>query len=421
MKTTQIILILFAIFCSHFSIYSQDWNTSGNSVGSTDFMGTTNNNSLKFKTNGTERMVLSTGGKLSIYSATSSSTEPNIFISGGSDNGLSAKNIGIGFGALSSVTTGATNNNIMGYYTANSLSAGYSNVALGSTAMRYNINGTLNTAVGHSAFINAVGGNNNVIIGDGASSGTTGSPNNLIVIGSGADVPNPNSNNQIRMGNTNITYAGIQVDWTITSDLKWKKEINPLSNCLKVVNSLNPVEYIRISQDGSSNSFNSGTKEYGFIAQEVDKTFKNLGYKNLGFITQDLDGLYGIRYNDFIPILTKAIQEQQVTINELKIEIEDLRINKIQPLGLDILFQNKPNPFSSKTNISYFINDCSTDCKIIVFNVNGEEIFSQNIENNGKGSIEIQLDENFNQKEYIYSLVKNGKIVSSRKMLFSNN
>ena len=40
--------------------------------------------------------------------------------------------------------------------------------------------------------------------------------------------------------------------------------------------------------------------------------------------------MYGVRYNDLLAPMVKAIQEQQAIIEELKAKIEALEKNKIQ-------------------------------------------------------------------------------------------
>jgi len=62
--------------------------------------------------------------------------------------------------------------------------------------------------------------------------------------------------------------------------------------------------------------------EIGFIAEDVEKIDKRL-------VNYDKDNLpASLRYNEYTAILTKAIQEQQEQIEELKKELEQLQNNK---------------------------------------------------------------------------------------------
>jgi flagellar biosynthesis chaperone FliJ len=85
-----------------------------------------------------------------------------------------------------------------------------------------------------------------------------------------------------------------------------------------VVRGLKPVDYIR------KNNM-SGKREAGFIAQDVEQLFKELGIENEGLLSSGYDGSLELRYNDFIPILTKAIQEQQQQIESYKSENDNLK------------------------------------------------------------------------------------------------
>ncbi len=48
----------------------------------------------------------------------------------------------------------------------------------------------------------------------------------------------------------------------------------------------------------------------------------NFGYDDQGLLSKDDKGQLSLRYNDFIPLLTKAVQEQQQIIEQQTSEIE---------------------------------------------------------------------------------------------------
>ena len=132
-------------------------------------------------------------------------------------------------------------------------------------------------------------------------------------------MPNSSGSSQVVIGDDGILYAGIQVPWTITSDRRLKTKIASSDLGLAFIKNLSPVSYVR------TNDKNSKT-EYGFIAQEVDETLKNTGQTNSGMVSKDDAGIYSIRYNDLMAPMVKAIQEQQVLIENQKQEIDDLKI-----------------------------------------------------------------------------------------------
>ncbi len=214
------------------------------------------------------------------------------------------KNIAIGTHALTNNSTG--NHNIAtGFKALYNNTTGVRNIANGHEALFNNTEGVYNIATGSEALHMNKTGHHNVAIGRNALYHSTGSNN--IGIGYNVQVPNSSGSNQIRLGNEDITYAGVQVNWTVTSDRHWKSQIRALPYGLNLVKQLKPVDYIR-----KNNKHN--TREIGFIAQDVDQSLQQLGYNDQGLLSKDDKGLMGIRYNDFIPVLTKAIQEQQALI-----------------------------------------------------------------------------------------------------------
>ena len=67
-------------------------------------------------------------------------------------------------------------------------------------------------------------------------------------------------------------------------------------------------------------------RQSGFIAQEVEAAAKELGYEFSGVdAPKNEDDLYGLRYSAFVVPLVKAIQEQQVLIEEQQKAIKELQ------------------------------------------------------------------------------------------------
>jgi hypothetical protein len=92
----------------------------------------------------------------------------------------------------------------------------------------------------------------------------------------------------------------------LTSDVRLKKNIIPLTNCLDKVLQLQGVEYDRIDYEGH---------ELGLIAQEVEKVIPQVIH----------DSEYkSIAYTSLIPVLIEAIKEQQHQIEDLKETVEKL-------------------------------------------------------------------------------------------------
>ena len=99
--------------------------------------------------------------------------------------------------------------------------------------------------------------------------------------------------------------------WSSNSDENLKENIKPLNNVLDKIKNYRCVEY-NFKDDKNKD------KKIGFIAQDWQKDFSQVVNKN----KQDV---LSIKYTETIPVLLKAIQEQQDMIQELKKEIEILK------------------------------------------------------------------------------------------------
>jgi hypothetical protein len=131
-------------------------------------------------------------------------------------------------------------------------------------------------------------------------------------------VPNVAGSYQVRVGSTAITYAGVQVAWTITSDKRWKSDIKNSNLGLSFISKLNPVSYFRTNDE-------SKKTEYGFIAQEVEEALKESGAEKTGMINIDDAGKYELRYNDLLAPMVKAIQELNSENDKLRNENVELK------------------------------------------------------------------------------------------------
>ena len=116
-----------------------------------------------------------------------------------------------------------------------------------------------------------------------------------------------------------------------TSDARMKKNITPIKYGLSTVMKLRPVSY-----EWKNPKDESGT-QIGFIAQEVEHVFPEAvvhsqisqqqidNAKSAGKPIPAITDPYGMRYAELIPLLTKAIQEQQEKIEQLEKEIKSLK------------------------------------------------------------------------------------------------
>ncbi len=226
-------------------------------------------------------------------------------------SGLSLFNTAVGSNALKNISAQASRDNVaVGYNALGSTGVTITNsVAVGSNALlNANDNTTRNTAIGNAAGSNITSGNDNVVIG--ANAQVVATTGNQIAIGSAA---NATGTYQIVIGGgAAVSGAFINApSWSTSSDRRLKSDIKDSPLGLDFLKTLHPVSYFR------NDDVNKKT-EYGFIAQELEIALNNAGSTNSGILGKTSNGMFAVRYNDFLPITVKAVQEQQVQIEELK-------------------------------------------------------------------------------------------------------
>ncbi len=366
----------------------------------------------------------------------------------------SNENTAIGDAALQILVEGDYNVAIGSVAGQNTI--GTQNTFVGTSAGRDNTNGGYNTAVGINAAYNgnAKVGSNNTYIG-GYTDGPTNS-NNSTVLGYGALIT---TSNQIRLGNGSVTSIGGYAGWSNVSDGRVKKNIKQNVPGLSFINKLQPVTYNldleavdKITQrpamkdkDGktiqpSQNDMDArNAKEQiiytGFIAQDVEKAAKSLNYDFSGVDAAKNDkDLYGLRYSEFVVPLVKAVQELndslektnaslQAQIDDLKKMVQALANNKQAAASSNTILlssaslqQNIPNPYSSKTTISYTLPDKFSSAQIIINDNSGKTLQQINVSGKGKGTLTLDAAA-LSSGYYNYSLLVDGKLAGTKKML----
>lgn len=81
-----------------------------------------------------------------------------------------------------------------------------------------------------------------------------------------------------------------------------------------------------------------------------------------------------------------------------------------------VLYENIPNPFSSSTDIPYYLPEGSTNAKIVIFNNQGRIVKEIKITESGNNKITIYSNE-FPSGIYTYSMFVDSQEVASKKMV----
>jgi len=241
------------------------------------------------------------------------------------------------------------------------------------------------------------------------------------------------------------------------SDARMKENIRDISNSLGKLSLLRSVSYNfkeddrkrsipdKLLKDGldiekinaelksvpKTNQYLLDRSFYGFLAQDVQKLFPDLVYT-------DSAGMMSVDYIGLIPLIVESIKEQQKIIDaqseriaELEKGLETLPDNSILRSSTyesgvtDIfnpviaqckLYQNLPNPFKDRTEIRYFLPQEANSAEIYIFNMQGNLL--SKIPATHSGLVEIN-GSHFHAGMYLYSLVVDGQIVDTKRMILT--
>lgn len=243
------------------------------------------------------------------------------------DNINGPSNIAIGYESFSSNTDGG-NNIVIGTNAMLNSTTGSFNIVLGSTALQTITNTSGNVSIGQASLSVLSAGNYNTSIGNLSNYATTNLSNSIAI---GNQCFNT-ADNQARIGNAVITSIGGQVSWTTLSDGRFKTDIQENVPGLAFIMKLRPVTYHHnmeafaafLKTPDSLRMYNDESKaadvlRTGLIAQEVEAAAAEIGFDFHG-VDKPLnkESFYGLRYAEFTLPLIKALQEQQITIEQLQ-------------------------------------------------------------------------------------------------------
>lgn len=225
----------------------------------------------------------------------------------------------------------------------------------------------------------------------------------------------------------NYMYLYAKGYYTV-SDSSLKSNITKLSYGLKDVLELNPVQYSLKStvELEEKKVTETASKEFGFLSQEVRRTFPATD------ITRYSEGHLLMDYDQLIPVLVKAIQEQQGMIEKLSEELKAVKSDRSitsPPTDANAqtsepknkLFQNEPNPFSAQTKIRFKLaSENIQSAEIVVFNLLGELQKSYPIRNFSDEFIVVEGND-LKPGKYLYSLLVNNAEIETKSMILLGN
>ncbi len=246
-----------------------------------------------------------------------------------------------------------------------------------------------------------------------------------------------------------------QAQWTTTSDERLKQNVQDISGAREILTSLRPVNFEWV-QDYRSTFKGLPQNNWGFIAQEAEQVLPDM----VETIPQEtygdsanlvtLSDVKLLNQSPLVPILVKGYQElndivvnqsQQIqNLTQLVDSLADVISNCCQseePMYRTapekesvienseettnsqkiLLHQNDPNPFQYTTQIKYEIPDDFETASVLIFDTQGRILRELNITSNNKIGVITVYASDLNKGIYSYSLIVDGKLISTKKMV----
>jgi len=236
----------------------------------------------------------------------------------------------------------------------------------------------------------------------------------------------------------------------VTSDKRFKKEINSLTNNLKSLYDITGSTYYLDQESYPERGFTS-RKQIGLIAQEVQKVYPEL-------VQEDHEGMLALNYDGMVPILVEAVKEldqktERATVevqdqnNVLQKELQQLReeLGELRELVTSIctdgcqvlqgyspnsddntpsyqaaqLFENRPNPFYNQTDIYYHIPEGTQAAQLLISNAQGSPLRNIPISHVGNGKVTIE-GRTLTTGTYLYTLIVDGVRVETKRMVLTD-
>ena len=181
-----------------------------------------------------------------------------------------------------------------------------------------------------------------------------------------------------------------------SSDARLKTNITPLNSGLGTILGLKPVSYNWKSETSQLRSAEAvPSKAFGFLAQEVAEVMPEI-------VTLSSTGDSLVDYTAVIPVLVQAVKELDATIQQLELQLDE-------KANLSDLQNNK--------NISFTIPTSARSAFISICNLQGTQVKKFDIATRGEGSIMVSFSDLGVAGMYMYSLVVDGQLISTKRML----
>ena len=179
-----------------------------------------------------------------------------------------------------------------------------------------------------------------------------------------------------------------------------------LDSLVKAIGTIEPEHYLSPIQ-------------YGLDADQLKAVYPELVY-------EDANGNVSINYVEMVPLLVQSINELSQKVAELEgsapknVKAQPTAIEEnVSDIDMVRMDQNKPNPFSESTVITLNIPSNTQAASIFIYDMSGKQIQSLPVTERGETNITVYAND-LTAGMYIYTLVVDGKVAVTRRMIVSN-
>ncbi len=240
---------------------------------------------------------------------------------------------------------------------------------------------------------------------------------------------------------TNGSYA--------TSDQNLKKNIEDFTSAMSIINKLKP-KFYDFKTDAKYKSLHlPNGRHYGLLAQDLEQVLPGLVKKENFHIpvtnsadviqpktadgkdinnhtaavvtqTESID-VKAVNYTELIPIMIKAMQEQDKRIDALTQQVNALASGSATVTNVtsrklsDIFVQSIPNPAKNTASIVYNNLPVNSNTQLSVSDAGGKIIKQMRLNKSGNGVINMDVSA-LSAGTYFYSVFINGKLADTKKM-----
>lgn len=251
---------------------------------------------------------------------------------------------------------------------------------------------------------------------------------------SGASI-RPSITHRYDLGSRSFRWRNIYLSGRIfrTFKLRAVRNVKAVPYGINTIMQLNPISF---DMDGEGTDLGLDPNEVQNVVREAvvnPATKQELDEKGSPIaLTEEVD--LGINYEALIPVLIKAMQEQQQLIDQMSTKIETMQtqLDNTKPGGpkkrqeslptlngselkAEVL-QNAPNPFNQESSIDFFLPSTVQTATLYIYNMKGEIIKKSRISDRGSASFQISAN-TLSPGIYMYTVIADNKDLGVKKMI----